>query len=132
VGPALFLGYLPALATAVLAVWFSWDRIVLKRRGLRTLGKKTGTADTDNGLLIVFAYQDHEERARSVRVPARYVPKKSTVIKVVFDPRKPDRAMAVADFHRHFWQTGDGRFAFVPLGLAAFYTLALPFTMLAG
>jgi hypothetical protein len=129
--PALLAGYLPSLATAVLAVWFSWDRMVLKRRGLRTLGKKSRTIPYD-GAPITFTYQDQEERDHSVEVPCRYVPNKSTVIKVVYDPRKPDRAMSVAELGRPFWKTDNGSFAFVPLGLAVFYTLCLPVAVLAG
>ncbi|WP_020131524.1 DUF3592 domain-containing protein [Streptomyces sp. 303MFCol5.2] len=124
---AYLMGYIPSLAILVFAVAANWARLTLRRRGVRTQGRK-GSDSWRAGILSVdVIYRDHLGERHYVTVAPEDLPKggSSSVIEIVYDPRNPRRAMSAWEFERPVWKTTDGGFFFAAIGTALLYTVLL-------
>ncbi|WP_363325558.1 DUF3592 domain-containing protein [uncultured Streptomyces sp.] len=116
----MLLVFVPAAAMLALGFFAVRDVLVLRRRGVRTDGRRIGTrTGPDTGPADV-AYEDGKGRRHHIRVRVADLPPEDgkPLVPVVHDPARPERAMTQAALRKPLWRADDGHLLVVGAGTA--------------
>ncbi|MER6078577.1 hypothetical protein [Streptomyces sp. NPDC001833] len=117
----IFLVYVPALVFLGLGMFGLRDVRILRKRGVRTGGRCGGTNWNASIPSIDVIYWDKSNERRYITMPAEDLglAEDESVVSVVYDPRKPDRANTEKVLKKAMWRTQEGYLVIVGLCLAA-------------
>jgi len=116
--------YVPALVFLALGMLGLRDVRILRRRGVRTEGRCGGTSWNADIPSIDVIYRDQSEERHYVTLAAEDLglAGDESVVGVVYDPLKPDRATTEKVLKKSIWKTQEGYLVIVGLCIAAAVT----------
>ncbi|MFJ6905379.1 hypothetical protein [Streptomyces griseoluteus] len=123
----LFFAYMPALASLGLGIFGLRDVRILRRRGVRTEGRRGGTSWNANISSIDVIYRDEQGERHYVTITAEDLGLvgDESVVRVVYDPLKPNRATTERILKKSIWNTHEVYLIMVGLCIAAMLTTVL-------
>jgi len=123
----IFILYVPALVCLGLGVFGLRDVWILGRRGVRTEGRCGGTSWNANIPSIDVIYRDEREERHYVTMAAEDLglAGDESIVSVVYDPLKPDRATTETVLKKPKWKTQEGYMVIVGLGIGAVATVLI-------
>ncbi|MES4887076.1 hypothetical protein [Streptomyces sp. NPDC096012] len=123
----LFFAYLPALVSLGLGFFGLRDMRILRRRGVRTEGRCGGTSWNANISSIDVIYRDERGQRHYVTITAEDLGLvgDESIVRVVYDPLKPNRATTERILKKSIWKTQDGYLVIIGLCIAAVLTAAI-------
>ncbi|MCX3061878.1 hypothetical protein [Streptomyces beihaiensis] len=122
----LLVVYLLPLLFVMMGALGIAGRVRLRKRGVRVRAHEGGDSWTGGIQSMRFVYKDAEGRRHRLVVSPGDVPDiDQDSIMVVYDPRRPGRAISVYELQRSFWRTTDGVFGLVGIIAAVALTVYL-------
>ncbi|MET7382313.1 hypothetical protein ABZT08_26470 [Streptomyces sp. NPDC005526] len=123
----IFFVYLPALVTLGLGIFGLGDVRILRRRGVRTEGRCGGTSWNANIASIDVIYRDKSGERHYVTIAPEDLGLvgDESIVRVVYDPLKPNRATTETILKKSIWKTQEGYLVIVGLCIAAVVTAAI-------
>ncbi|MEV6511681.1 hypothetical protein AB0M61_36910 [Streptomyces sp. NPDC051642] len=120
----IFILYVPALVFLGLGMYGLRDVRILRRRGVRTEGRCGGTSWNANIPSVDVIYRDESEERRYVTLAAEDlgIVGDESIVRVVYDPLKPDRATTEKALKKSTWKTTEGYMLIVGLCIAVAVT----------
>jgi hypothetical protein len=117
--------YVPALVLLGLGMFGLRDVRILRRRGVRAEGRCGGTSWNANISSVDVIYRDENEERHYVTMAAEDlgIVRDESVVRVVYDPLKPDRATTAKVLKKSVWTTQEGYLVIVGLCLGAVVTV---------
>lgn len=117
--------YVPALVLLGLGMFGLRDVRILRRRGVRAEGRCGGTSWNANISSVDVIYRDENEERHYVTMAAEDlgIVGDESVVRVVYDPLKPDRATTAKVLKKSVWTTQEGYLVIVGLCLGAVVTV---------
>ncbi|MBK3576827.1 hypothetical protein JHN63_24070 [Streptomyces sp. MBT65] len=116
--------YVPALVFLALGTFGLRDVWILRRRGVRAEGRCGGTSWNADIPSIDVIYRDDSGARQYVTMAAEDlgIAGDESVVGVVYDPLKPDRATTEKVLKKSMWKTQEGYLVIVGLCIAAVVT----------
>lgn len=123
----LFFVYVPALASLGAGIFGLRDMLLLRRRGVRTEGRRGGTSWNANISSVDVIYRDERGERHYVTIAAEDLGLvgDESVVRFVYDPLKPNRATTEKILKKSAWKTQDGYLVIVGLCIAAVLTAVI-------
>ncbi|MFJ4632623.1 hypothetical protein [Streptomyces sp. NPDC088847] len=120
----IFILYVPALVLLGLGMFGLRDVRILRRRGLRTEGRCGGTSWNAGISSVDVIYRDGNEERHYVTMAAEDLglTGDESVVRVVYDPLKPDRATTAKVLKKPARKTQEGYLVIIGLCIGAVVT----------